>query len=139
MMTMWKCATCGATTMPSMSGGKCEQCNILEMPESERHTCPACGKWVRNAHREALCFYCQYWEDQIAEGNNIVVNGVHYRVDFERPWRSNVPSSSLGMGGSAYTIQMADGRKIRTNNLWYQGRIPELFRNRLPDNAEFVT
>ena len=38
-----------------------------------------------------------------------------------------------------FWIRFKDGHTITTNNLWCHGTIPEDFRNKLPDNAEFYT
>lgn len=42
------------------------------------------------------------------------------------------------MGGRKFHIQMHDGQVIETTELWHQGTIPEHFRERLPDNANFL-
>jgi len=43
-----------------------------------------------------------------------------------------------GFGGRDFSIKFYDGRDIKTSNLWYQGEIPERFKEFLSDNAEFV-
>jgi hypothetical protein len=41
------------------------------------------------------------------------------------------------MGGARYLVTI-DGEEIETNNVWHQGKVPERFRDRLPDNATMV-
>ena len=136
-MTQWECIQCGDTAMSSMRGGRCGPCNILNLPEDERHVCPSCCEWVESARYPDTCFECSFWEGQIGAGNNVVIAGVHYRVDFAQPLKTGDPNH-LGMSGRKYHIQMTDGRSVVTNDLWYQGQIPERFRDRLPDNAVMV-
>lgn len=80
-----------------------------------------------------LCFFCNYWSQLIGRGG-IVINGEHYMVG-----SAKTPSSHNGFSGRWFYIKMNDGREIRTCDLWYQGAIPERFRDRLPDNAEFTS
>lgn len=76
-----------------------------------------------------------YWSKQASDRSDaVVIDGVHYRI---RPDRPN-PGPGCGYGGRKFTIRFHDGREVRTRNLWYQGPIPPAWRDRLPDNAEFV-
>jgi len=62
-----------------------------------------------------------------------IVKGVHYMVGDE--------SSKVmprGFGGSLFNIRWFDGHEAKTTNLWCQGDVPEHFRSKLPDNAEFI-
>ena len=43
----------------------------------------------------------------------------------------------LGCSGRRFWIRFFDGREITTNNLWYQGKVPDDFLNELPNTAEF--
>ena len=83
------------------------------------------------------CFKKHYWNQIVKEKEeHIVINGVCYCDDGDRPER-NAPF--LGHSGRRFWIKYLDGRTITTNNLWYQGEIPEEYRSALPDNAEFYT
>src|SRR5205823_2378018 len=42
-----------------------------------------------------------------------------------------------GFGGTRFVIEMFDGTRFVTTNLWTQGEIPDRFRHLLPDNARF--
>jgi hypothetical protein len=110
-------------------------------------TCHECGedhdtaRWaasvaeVLRAMRE--CFHCHYWLDRIrkiaaGETRFVTIAGVGYAVgaEDERGFR--------GFDGARFRIRTANGRDITTTNLWCQGAIPPRFRERLPDNAEFI-
>ena len=43
-----------------------------------------------------------------------------------------------GYGGKGIKIKLHTGEIIVTNNLWHNGEVPKEFRDRLPDNAEFI-
>lgn len=47
------------------------------------------------------------------------------------------PVFMRGMRGTPHVIEFKDGRLVRTTNLWICGRIPEAYREQLPDNAHF--
>lgn len=51
---------------------------------------------------------------------------------------SDLDTDLKGHGGSLFRIRMHDGTLIDSRNLWCQGPIPERFRDRLYDNAEFL-
>ena len=80
----------------------------------------------------------QFWAEQMAKRDNAVVIGhTHYRI---KPDTSVRDRDIAGFGGALHRIRfLADGREVETRNLWYQGVIPPSWRDRLPDDAEFVT
>jgi len=82
------------------------------------------------------CFTCAFWNEQLTHSNDksVRVNGVHYRIGMETSDRN----SFKGFGGSLFKIQFDDGRYVETCNLWCQGKIPDAFRDELPNNARFV-
>ena len=84
------------------------------------------------------CFRINFWNEIVAEKNkHIIINGECYydEGNIDNPNRH----SFLGCAGRRFWIRFNDGRTITTNNLWCQGTIPEDFRDKLPDNAEFYT
>lgn len=107
--------------------------------------CKECGKKIETTfvHSESLkimglCNSCHRWgelcnRDRLLK-DCVRINGKHYIVgpedDTRRQWR--------GYGGSKFRIRKFDGGEIVTTNLWHQGDIPDHFRERLPDNAEFA-
>jgi hypothetical protein len=72
-----------------------------------------------------------YWRQQLADrAGAIVINGVHYRIG---------KGMGGGFGGRRFDIRMlGNGHVVETRNLWFQGPIPPKWRERFPDNAEFV-
>lgn len=81
----------------------------------------------------------EYWSEHIADygPNSVIVDNTHYWIGEEpKPGESR---SFLGHAGREFKIRFNDGREVTTHNLWYQGPIPTRFRDRLQNNAEFVS
>ena len=79
-----------------------------------------------------------YWTDLVdldeQDQRGVVVDGVHYRLGPDRK-----DGRIKGYAGRRWEIEYFDGRpNVVTNDLWYQGRVPEKHRVLLPDNARFV-
>ncbi len=79
----------------------------------------------------------QFWSEQASDRSNaVVVNHEHYRIT---PDLSPSMSDCAGFAGALFRIRMLDsGKVIESRNLWRQGVIPPSWRDRLPDNAEFI-
>jgi hypothetical protein len=118
----------------------CHQCQLDDREDA--FVCDWCGLldsatgWANGTTRERVCHSCVFWLEKIETPikGRAIINGTHYVA---HP-RSGSPSDVLGFGGREHTIYWFDGRTMSTNDLWYQGEIPERFRDRLPDDAEFV-
>lgn len=103
---------------------KCEVCG-KEIEKSKYYSCCVCS---------TECFTKAYWLDRIKHKNSktqVVINGIVYQIEREDA------VGMRGFDGSKYTIEFFDGRKVTTTNLWANGRIPDEFRNKLPDNARW--
>lgn len=105
--------------------------------------CGGCSSEVRRLETDGRCFTCAYWLDQIDNEPELraVINGTHYRIEPERGGGYPTSGAGRGFSGRKQVIRFTDGRTppvVTTTNLWYQGKVPQLFRDRLPDNAEFV-
>ena len=107
-------------------------------------TCHVCGKseepsWGDDTNaemrRRSLCFTCLFWTHHLESPlpHSVVIAGVHYVIGDEAPL-----GSTRGFGGQRYVIRFPDGSVTETTNLWMQGRIPDAFREQLPDTAAFV-
>lgn len=108
--------------------------------------CKECGKtengdWMDSTARKLLkhklCFKCNFWREKIAIKDRLNVariDGNHYTIEREEKL---FLSEFRGFGGRKSVILFDDGRRVETTNLWHQGRIPEHFKERLPDNASF--
>jgi predicted RNA-binding Zn-ribbon protein involved in translation (DUF1610 family) len=109
--------------------------------------CAECGKWespARWLHGQqlkelGLCHDCGFWTEKIQdadEPNSVRIDGTCYWIGKED---SDEPHNWRGFGGHQFTIVFHDGRQVITTNLWCLGHIPERFRERLPDNAVFLS
>lgn len=117
-----------------------EKCGIPESP------CVHCGRlfstnYVEDVEARLLkhnrCHTCDFWITLAEEkaNNRVVVGGVHYQDGGQK----SGPRDFLGFGGKKWIYQR-EGEAVKvTNNMWFQGEIPERFRTLLPDNARFLT
>lgn len=100
--------------------------------------------WRVKTLARQLCDNCNFWWGMVecringdVTCDNLPIariNGEHYTICAELP-EDSIPR---GHNGKSFTIAFFDGRSISTTNLWCQGLIPELFKEQLPNNAEFV-
>lgn len=99
--------------------------------------CTKCKqKFDTNSHIlkiKGWCFYCNFWAEIAAEREDYLIIDGH---SFSDGGRTSSPFK--GMGGRLFNIETNDGRKFQTNNLWHQGKIPEVWRDELPNNARFT-
>jgi hypothetical protein len=110
--------------------------------------CRECGDVLNDGYMEPhkteirtrqTCFECCVWLHYVetgADSTHAVIQGHHYVVKPDKP---NAYQGSLGHGGAEFRIRFNDGREIVTHNLWAQGSVPARFRERLPDNAVFLS
>jgi len=106
------------------------------------YTCPSCGKCYTRRHTPESyignnCFECSFWLGKTdypdyMKNHQVIIDGQHYMAYAE------TDSFIKGFGGRRFKIQFFDGRIIETNNLWFQGEIPDQFRSMLPENAVFL-
>lgn len=96
--------------------------------------CKCCGKETPSGDK---CFTCEFWEDMLkrdqAEDSHLhfVAEGAHYCIGDE-----DSTSYFRGFDGAKVTITFNDGTVVKSSNLWYQGEIPENFRDKFPDTAK---
>lgn len=101
--------------------------------------CKVCGKEITEPqYSEPICshkcFIENFW-DEALDDEAIIIEGVCYHDGgYKDPHLYN---GFLGCAGRKFVIQMNDGRVTVTNNLWYNGEIPE--ERKVPDNAKFIT
>ncbi len=78
-----------------------------------------------------------FWNDWIINKNSPKVariDGKHYYVG-----DAHISSPINGFSGRWFTIEFTSTkRRVRTCDLWYQGKIPPGLRKVLPDNAIFI-
>ena len=78
---------------------------------------------------KGVCFTCLFWLDVIQDKSIIVIGGSAYSIG---------DGTGDGMAGRKFDIERLAGDSFTTNDLWYRGAIPEIFKDRLPDNARFL-
>lgn len=126
---------------------------MTEEPTKQYVNCQWCGKneelhWYEAVNEylieTGLCFDCGFWlgyilcadTDYTKDGQRIArINHQHYVICPDNPR----PGLGSGYGGRKITLRFLDGTEVTTRNLWSQGEIPELFRDQLPDNAEWLS
>ena len=102
------------------------------------------GDYAERMLERRVCFTCLFWlekVDDLATGDPriVIVDDCHYYAnDF---FQKDYPFQPvmLGFGGAVWNIAWDDGRRLTTNNLWCQGGIPDHFKERLPNNACFIS
>lgn len=113
--------------------------------------CKSCGvegyemSFIRDTREKLLargvCFSCNFWEDIIEElPTFLVIDGAVYRSHPDNPELRKIAGGwGMGFGGVTRHIVKFDGEVIESKNLWCRGPVPDLFRDRVPDNARWAT
>lgn len=85
-------------------------------------------------------FERKYWTEKLGlENTSVRVKGNHYQFGTPILADRTTYRGMLGFNGHIWKVKFFDDRpQIITNNLWHQGKIPDEFKDKLPDNAEFV-
>ena len=127
------------TSINHLDGGKlCKSCYSFHLKD-DAYQCIECGdfdapsNWIGNPVRRR-CFSCDFWEQKVQKGDRVVIDGHCYWIGPEKKG----PYEFSGFGGRRFHIRFKDGSEVITHNLWSNGDIPEHYRDRLPDNAEFI-
>lgn len=92
-----------------------------------------------------MCFNCNHWQE-LLENKDIAV--IYIRVEGHH-YGCSVSSLNkgagryAGFGGRKFWIRLKEERlgipkEFFTCDMWHQGSIPEHFREKLYDNAEFI-
>lgn len=122
----------------------------LPMIEPLPFTCDLCGqkddfsdyalssKYLRIMQKRHICFQCAFWMDLAATPlpNREIISGCHFTV---LPTTKRPHQVTNGLGGKEFYIRRIDGTLIKSNNIWYQGRIPQHFKEFFPNTADFLT
>lgn len=134
-------------------GERCVECqHFTSHDKPSEHPCASCGVAGFETNRLDIdghltrmllnntCFLCQFWLDVIdAMDHHVVIEGTAWAMRPDEPeFRKAFGGWGLGCGGRHHLIRKLDGTVIECNNLWCRGDVPERFRDRLPDDAEFL-
>jgi len=116
--------------LDGLSGLICKECGAeICFDYISKATINRMKKW-------RVCHRCEYWLEWVEKRRHprvARINHTHYLV------RDEFDTGKFrGFGGRKFVIEWDDGRRMSTTNLWHQGRIPEFFWDRLPDNAKFI-
>lgn len=111
--------------------------------------CEICGKeynekdYIEGSIRSIMeekhyCFNCAFWEEKVREADEdtFVVNNTRYHGSLVD---KNKVKGFLGFGGADFYVKFNDGRIRHYNNVWCQGDVPEIWREKIPNNATFLT
>lgn len=110
--------------------------------------CSSCGGVVSDGYsntpmilRLNMCHNCCFWTEKCDNFNDDdrawVMGGVHYVVGKVFIESKHKGYNFRGHGGRRFTWVDKDGDDYESSNLWCQGIVPKLFRDRLPDNGKF--
>ena len=92
--------------------------------------------------RDGVCYSCAFWIRLYEENKNnpnwLIIDGESWIVHPFVPNTNNKTRRFMGMGGRIMEAISNDGRKIIFNDWWHQGKIPEEFKELMPDNAKWV-
>lgn len=99
--------------------------------------CRICNREIESVYphlqEKELCFQCDFWgklaKDKDSE-SSVRIGGEHYWIEKGNTYPIR------GFNGRQFTIRFFDGRVVTTTNLWYQGKIPQIWKVLLLDNAE---
>jgi len=112
---------------------KCSCCGVIYETDSFNEKMPL----PQMMAKRKICFECAFWIHKIENPlqHREIINGEHYvfkPVQEEKPYFQ-------GYGGHEFYAIHNDGTIVTSNNVWYQGVIPERFRKRLPNTAKFIS
>ena len=148
MESRMKCTRCGTDTVtgPLRHSGDERLCGLCwhdQTGEGAVVACVECGtRWHvdlgdgpgEELVRESYCFSCGFWSlyEAMKDDPKVVrIEGHHFLI--------GEPSCGMkGSYGRRFVVEFFDGRRVETDCLWSQGRIPPRFRDRMPDNARFA-
>lgn len=128
----------------SIHSAKDSEAELRASCEIPDEPCRECGLMFATTYCEPekskllaqnICFTCNHWRELLKCQNPIRVRSGHYQDGGAKAGRTDFN----GFGGRVFRVRMFDGKEFETNNMWFQGTIPAHFRERLPDNAEFIT
>ena len=116
----------------------CKKCSYCGTPIEEKDWHKDCTvpKIMKD---KGFCYICAFWQEKIdlADENTLVVDGVRFQCSLVD---RSVVKGFLGCGGVDMYFQMLDNpNDVRHyNNCWCQGDIPEIWKDKIPNNARKI-
>jgi len=117
---MCKCELCGSTQTVRRIAEWLSTSPSIQMK----------GSGNPDVNKRPVCHTCWYWLEQHTIGGGVIVGKVHYRI--------GESTSFKGFGGRKFKLLFEDGQILETDNLWYQGVVPERFLNMFENHATFL-
>lgn len=121
------------TTMASEQKQDEAPCTVCGETGFHRNYMGETGKRMKETGE---CFSCAHWGQRADNPPELVID--HYIYSIGPEPGPNFDRRFLGMAGRRFTIEFFDGRKVTTHNLWSGGEVPERFRDRIPNTANFA-
>lgn len=135
-----------------METKNCPKCGFPSVPEDEKIKTSVNlmdpNEFIYSETTEIMkekgwCFICACWQHRLEvlkdEKNWLIINGESRVAKSFIPNPTHGQRAFMGSGGTTQYFRKFDGTLIKSNNVWYQGNVPQAFRNEIPDNAEIIT
>lgn len=108
------------------------------MKENEKRTENNRIKRSARIYSDIHSFWIRLYEENKNNPNWLIIDGESWIANPFVPNTNNKTRRFMGMGGRMLEAISNDGRKIISNDWWHQGKIPEEFKDLIPDNAKWV-
>lgn len=133
----------------SKMGGFKSEYELRKAVNIHKENCKTCGGLIELSYGDAqnarfkqnqICFNCNYWEiieaSAKVDKRRVIIKGTSYYVGDDVRDKG---FDFAGFGGRQFRLKRFDSDEVVfTRNLWCQGEIPNVFLERIPNNAEFV-
>lgn len=128
------CSHCGksVTSDPGSSSYETDTSHFIE------------SRLTEIMREKSCCFSCAVWFRRIKETPSTIADGnvsviVNHEAYIVHPFMEGGLKGFVGHSGFIFRFQMNDGTVIRSNNVWTQGNVPEIFWEDIPNNARRIT
>lgn len=112
----------------------------------KQHVCSCCGDMydigeyqsqsdvVKLMRERVLCFRCSLWTIRAEHPAPCreIIDGKHYVF---HPYQLSIQCNS----GRVFYILRPDGSVMRSNYVWFQGVVPDIFKDLFPDTARMIS
>ena len=116
---------------------ECQKCG--ESYNLDNYSKKSGERWIME--EDNVCFSCAWWIKRAGMQNNS--QSVITNIDniFTAYWLGDEDASNhfRGCDGRLFTIKFANGKIVKTTNLWCNGEIPKYIEDMFTVNAEFIT